>query len=327
MDIFVEETPNGDMASSPHNTRLKTDTGEILGTGWVPDMPDMRDYTPKTKALAKANEALGLKASGKAPKAGLPTKADLRKWCSPIENQRSLGSCTAQAAVGIVEYYERRAFNTYIDASKLFTYKTTRSLLGWVGDTGAYVRTTMGSLVLFGAAPEKYWPYTTNRHPGPDGKRTFDDEPSAFVYSLGDNYETPSYFSHDAPSLKRSRSDVVESVKTYAAYGIPTMFGFYGFDSFNYGDAPGHIPLPCNGERARWGHAICVVGYDDGKKIKNTKCNQSTTGAFLIRNSWGTGWGDSGYGWLPYEYALKGLARDFWSIWGMRWADTKKFGL
>lgn len=48
-------------------------------------------------------------------------------------------------------------------------------------------------------------------------------------------------------------------------------------------------------------------------------------GPLLIRNSWGTGWGDAGYGWLPYEYVLKGLAEDFWSILKKEWVDTGEF--
>jgi C1A family cysteine protease len=61
-------------------------------------------------------------------------------------------------------------------------------------------------------------------------------------------------------------------------------------------------------------------------KIKNTgSCGAQTTGAFLIRNSWGTEWGDGGYGWFPYEYVLKGLAEDFWSILKKEWVDTGEF--
>ena len=81
------------------------------------------------------------------------TQTDLRAWCSPIEDQGAIGSCTANAAVGLLEYFERKAKNRYIDASRLFLYKAERDLLGWTGDTGAYLRTAMEALVLFGAPP------------------------------------------------------------------------------------------------------------------------------------------------------------------------------
>lgn len=69
------------------------------------------------------------------------------------------GSCTANAAVGLVEYYENRSFKKFLDASRMFVWKTTHDLMGVTGNTGAYIRTTMESLVLFGTPPERYWPY------------------------------------------------------------------------------------------------------------------------------------------------------------------------
>jgi len=301
------------------------ESDEPLGTGWLPQLPSMQDYTDEQEDIIKMTEPLGIEPKMAAP--GLSPAVDLRQWCSPIENQRALGSCTAHAGAGVVEYFERRAFGRHIDASRLFVYKTTRNLMGLVGDTGAWLRTTMGALALCGAPPEKYWPYTDNKHPGPAGDRTFDDEPSSFVYAIADNYEALKYFCHDSMSANRTPQQVLATVKLFLAAKIPSMFGFYGFPSFNSTNVPGGIPFPCPGERAVWGHAIVAVGYDDGKKIKNTHCNRETTGALLIRNSWGTGWGDHGYGWLPYDYVLNRIALDFWSILSMGWVNTKQFGL
>ena len=119
---------------------------KILGMGWLPDLPDYRDYTPEHKEIKPMLEEMKL---AEVEKVSLPSSADLRPWCSEIEDQGPLGSCTAHAGVGLIEYYERKAFGTHIDASRLFLYKVTRNLLGWIGDTGAFIRTTMGAMVLF----------------------------------------------------------------------------------------------------------------------------------------------------------------------------------
>jgi C1A family cysteine protease len=258
----------------------------------------------------------------------LPTRVDLRPWCSEIDDQEYLGSCTAHAAVGIVEYLEKRAFGKYLDSSRLFVYKATRNLLGWRGDTGAFLRTAMGAVATLGVPPEKFWPYTSNVDPGPSGTdRTFDDEPGAFVYGVADNYEGLSYYCHDSASEIISPEQVLGSVKTHLAYGIPSMFGFYGFGSFGSSDVPGNIPFPGPDEWAQWGRAVVAVGYDDNLQITNTQYNTTTTGAFLIRNSWGTWWGDEGYGYLLYQYVLASFASDFWSLFGMRWTDSDSFGI
>ncbi|MEO0293784.1 MAG: C1 family peptidase [candidate division WOR-3 bacterium] len=289
--------------------------GEIVGTGWLPPLPDLRDYTEEHPEIAEMTKKLGISQEKSKP---LPSKVDLRPWCSKVEDQGDLGSCTAHAGIGIVEYFENRAFGKYIDGSRLFLYKTTRNLMGVTGDTGAWLRNVMGALVLCGVPAEKYWPYVIS---------DFDKEPSAFVYAIAENYEAIRYFCHDPLGMNISPSKVLSSVKKYLAAGIPSMFGFYGFPSFSDSNVKGGIPYPCPGEKAEWGHAVIAVGYDDNMKIKNLKCKKETKGALLIRNSWGSSWGDKGYGWLPYEYVLNKLALDFWSLLSMEWVDTKQFGL
>ena len=299
--------------------RIVCTSAGTVGTGWLPPWPDLRDYTTDRPEIAGMVKTLGL-AGGAKSKPKLPHSVDLRPWCSRVENQKRLGSCTAHAAVGIVEYFQERAFGKHVEGSRLFVYKATRNLMRTTGDTGAWLRNAMGALVLCGVPDEQYWPYT-------DDEDEFDLEPESFVYAVADNYKAVRYYCHDPIGGKVAPADALAAVKQHLAAGVPSMFGFWGFPSFESSDVKGGIPCPCPGERAEWGHAVVAVGYDDEKAIRNTACAASTTGALLIRNSWGASWGDRGYGWLPYEYVTRELALDFWSLLSMDWVDTNQFGL
>ena len=284
---------------------------EKLGMGWLPDYPDFRDYTLEHKNIQPMTKKIGIE---KPLKASIPVSVDLRAWCSPVENQSALGSCTANAGVGIIEYYERRAFRKHIDASRLFLYKTTRNLLNWTGDTGAFLRSTMGAMVLFGVPPEKYWPYVI---------ADFDKEPNSFCYAFAQNYQAIRYIRLDPPGTPKTK--LLERIKILLAAKLPSMFGFTVFNSIGQSSNDGKIPYPCDGDQIQGGHAVVAVGYDNKIKIKNPICGRNTTGALIIRNSWGTGWGDNGYGFLPYEYVLTGLAIDWWTLLKNEWVDTGRF--
>lgn len=300
---------------------------EKRGMGWLPDYPDFRDFTsdcdvvsPKLKELKQDDSIhkmlvkVGVK---KTTNITLPATVDLRPWFSPVENQGALGSCTANAGVGVVEYFERRAFGKYIDASRLFLYKATRNMLHLAGDTGAFLRTTMGALVLFGTPPEEYYPYNI---------ADFDKEPSAFCYAFAQNFQAISYYRLDPPGI--TKPTLLANIKTYLAAGLPSMFGFTVYNSYVQAAATGKIPFPASGEKIIGGHAIVACGYDDNMIIKNLAPGSvQTKGALLIRNSWGSGWGNAGYGWLPYDYVLKGLAIDWWSLLKNEWVDSKAFGI
>ncbi|MBN2410016.1 MAG: cysteine protease [Candidatus Aminicenantes bacterium] len=288
--------------------------------GWIPDYPDFRDYTEETREVRQILKGTGLPPGRTGKKMRIsktpPTSVDLREWCSPVEDQGGLGSCTAQAGVGIIEYYERKSFSRHIDASRLFLYKVTRNLMKMRGDTGAYLRSTIGAMVLFGVPPEEYWPYTDR----PDG---FDQEPPAFCYSFAQNYKALKYYRHDPPSA--SPEDLLDRVKTYLSAGHPAMFGFTVYSSIEQASGTGRIPFPSPLDKIEGGHAVVAVGYDDTMKTKNKYGGPEAEGALLIRNSWGQGWGEGGYGWLPYDYLRKGLAEDFWSVLKKEWVDTGEF--
>jgi C1A family cysteine protease len=301
------------------------------GKGWLRDLPDYRDNTPSTTSLTKKQKERGAKKSvseilgqlnkngtrsTKLKKAALSAKADLRPWCSPIEDQGELGSCTAHAGVGLYEYYERISFGKYLDASRLFLYKATRNLLGWEADDGAYLRTTMAAMALFGVPPEKYWPYEEHK---------FNEEPSAFLYSYAQSYQALLYYRLDGVGV--TKPDLLNKIKEHLRNGMPLIFGFTCYSSLDLAD-DGKIPFPDKNENIDGGHAVMAVGFDDDKKIINPGNKKiQTTGAIMIRNSWDVDWGEKGYGWLPYEYVLRGIADDWWSMTKAEWIDSKQFGL
>ena len=96
-------------------------------------------------------------------------------------------------------------------------------MVGVEGDTGAWLRNAIGALALCGVPPERYWPYT-------DAVPDFDQEPTSFVYSVADNFEALRYFCHDPRRASLPYEKVLANVKRFLAAGIPSMFGFWGFN-------------------------------------------------------------------------------------------------
>jgi len=247
--------------------------------GWLPDVPDRRD--------------IPFNAVFRVP-AKVPARIDLRENCSPIEQQGNLGSCTAQALVGTLEFLELResqsdcsSVKKFADLSRLFVYYNEREAMGTVlEDSGAMLRTGIKVLKKLGGCREILWPYKIT---------SFTEKPPANCYREAEKHQVTAY----------QRLHTLAEMKACLAMGLPFVFGFAVYEHVMTESVrkSGLIRLPRPSERMIGGHAVMAIGYDDAKKT------------LLFRNSWGSDWGKSGYGSLPYSYPeSRELSDDFWCI-------------
>lgn len=257
--------------------------------GWKRDLPDVRDYN-----IAKLPFLINVET---------PDMVDLRNGFTKPYQQGELGSCTANAASGVITYLQKKTHNKVIEPSRLFLYKTARKLQGLNGDSGSSLRGMMGAIVLFGAPPETYMPY--------NDKTGWDEEPTAFHYAIADNFEGLTYVRLDLTG--QDNTTTLNDIKATLASGLPAMFGFTVYDSF-YNTKNGIIPFPSSNDTVEGGHAVVACGYDDTKK------------QLLIRNSWGNEWGGmGGYLWMPYKFVTAGLTADWWVLTSQEFVDQEQF--
>jgi C1A family cysteine protease len=240
--------------------------------GWIPDLPDHRDFL-----------YADLRPSG----VRLPKTVDLRPGMSPVEDQGQLGSCTANALAGALEFLEMKNGRSLVDLSRLFIYYNERAIEHTVAsDSGAMIRDGIKTLAAQGVCPEKKWPYVL---------AAFAKKPPAGCYTVAQQHTIRTY--HRIASLSEMRACLAE--------GYPFVFGFSVYESFESAAVArtGVANMPKPRERQVGGHAVCAVGYDD-------KANR-----LLVRNSWGPAWGQKGYFTMPYDYvANRDLSDDFWTI-------------
>jgi len=241
--------------------------------GWQPDLPDHRDH-PFLLTLRRP--------------APLPPRVDLRPECSPVEDQGALGSCTANALVGALEFLEKKEGQAKpVDLSRLYVYYNERVIENTIGqDSGAQLRDGIKTLAKQGVCAEAKWPYVVAK---------FKSKPGPACYGDGSKHRISSY----------QRLQTTDEMRACLADGFPFVFGFTVYESFESSSVAksGMLNMPKKSEKVLGGHAVCAVGYDDVRK------------RFTVRNSWGSGWGLKGYFTMPYEYlADRNLSDDFWTI-------------
>jgi C1A family cysteine protease len=243
--------------------------------GWLPDGPDHRDWL-----LVEHETVIAA--------AALPPHVDLTPQCPAVYDQGQLGSCTANAIGGAIEFERLRQKLSDFVPSRLFIYYNERVMEGTVNsDAGAMIRDGMKSVAKQGAPPEVDWPYDIDR---------FTEKPPVQAYSDA---------KHDLVSKYLRVNQNHQLLRSCLASGYPFVFGFTVYESFEsqaVADS-GLVPMPGHGEAVLGGHAMMAVGYDD------------QSGRYRVRNSWGDGWGQKGYCTMPYAYLEnKHLASDFWTI-------------
>jgi C1A family cysteine protease len=246
------------------------------GMGWRPDLPDQRDKEFKMPLRLAAR---------------IPSKVDLRDLFDfpLVEDQGELGSCTANALVGAMEYIEtiHKEVEEYTDLSRLFIYYNERLLEGSIDeDAGAYIRDGIKTLYRKGVCSESSWPYDINR---------FTETPDKSCYTEAKSRKIVLY----------QRIKTLDQMRACLATKYPFVFGFTVYDSFLSSQVAdtGTVPMPTRDEVVQGGHAVLCVGYDDRDK------------RFICRNSWGNEWGDHGYFTMPYAYLTnRDLSDDMWAI-------------
>jgi C1A family cysteine protease len=242
--------------------------------GWVRDLPDQRDF---------------LYAAPVTDMAALPPKADLRPECpKTVYDQGQLGSCTANAIAGALEFDRIKEGLPDFTPSRLFIYYNERVMEGTVGtDSGAQIRDGIKSVGSIGAPPETDWPYDIKEFAVKPPAKAFTDAPL------------------DKAVQYQSVAQVLGQMKGCLASGYPFVYGFTVYESFESTQVAqtGNVPMPASSEKVLGGHAVLAVGYDDSSQ------------RFIVRNSWGPGWGMGGYFTVPYAYLTDShLSDDFWTI-------------
>lgn len=260
-----------------------SETGRRYGA--VKDVPDARDK--------------GVLRFAAPPARPLPSKISHWSKCGPIKDQGQLGACTGFAGSAHREFLARQYKNAVLTLSPLYLYWRERELEGTLAeDAGAQIRSCLWALNHYGTCLETEDLYDPARFKVP---------PTPAQTEQAANLKTGAYH----------RLSTVDDMKGCLAYGNENeqytfVAGFAVYGSFESAQVAkdGLMPMPRIGhEYLLGGHAVHFIGYDDSVRCPGTQF----AGAFEVQNSWGSGWGQSGKFWFPYEAAAN--PNILWDAW------------
>lgn len=283
------------------NNPFATPRLDVFHGGWYPTTPDPRDLMlPHLTRLGMEREGIG---------AGF---VDLRQYKGqsqmiPIRNQGAIGSCTGMAwgrmrAAAAAKYHidQQERPDLGDDVSPRFIYDLERAMTGsYPQDVGASMRDGGDVLNKYGVSPERFCMYTGQADNGPI---TSAITPEAFKAAL--DYGVMTYY-NVAPF--NSGQSLINGLLGCLDTGWCAIIAILVPPSFEQIGSNGRIPMPSPGEQILGGHAVTVCGYYYDASYEGGI-------AFVVANSWGTGWGDGGYCYLPAAYFTRSAGQ--WGNWG-----------
>ncbi|UJR21067.1 hypothetical protein I4U23_024167 [Adineta vaga] len=213
------------------------------------------------------------------PNKPLSSRIDLRRWMTPIEHQQDMNTCCANAFAGVCEYLIKLNTGRHFDVSRLFIYYNAQIMEQrtiHVQDSGSEPKDVALGIRKYGVCDERTWPYE---------HRLLNQEPSSRAYDEASKYtvillKIP--FGIE-PILRclHNRLPIVISIKMVQDAGRDVQ------------DNGGVLSIPARDNTfigRTVSHAVLIVGYDLKRQV------------FLVRNSWGDGWGYDGYFRIPFDY-------------------------
>jgi hypothetical protein len=184
-------------------------------------------------------------------------------FCTSVKNQGSCGSCWAFAAVGLMEGMILKGDGVEVDLSE--QYVVSCNPYDW-GCTGGLWPNDM--LVDPGCAMESCFPYVASDVPCSESCPT--------------PYQIQSWGFVTEDWVVPPVEDIKQAIYIYGAVQV----GVYADRWFQL--YTGGVFTKCKKVVNYTNHAVILCGWDDSK------------GAWLMKNSWGTGWGENGYMWISY---------------------------
>ena len=163
-------------------------------------------------------------------------------------------------------------------------------------------------MARFGVPPEEHWP---------NSPENVDAWPDALAFASASDaarrLDGLRYVRLDARN-QRGKS-IINTVRSFSPQAGPAYLG-----SRSVPRSPKRPNCLPDGVRFHpWSQAVLAVGFDDTRWVRSEK------GALLVRAGWGPGWGENGFGWLPYAYVSEQLAVDFWTLFDPGWLASGEF--